>query len=293
MAGFCTNCGAPVTGAFCTGCGTQVGTASRSVSVPTQPVQAQPTIPSGTPPATTGAKSSGLSKVLLIVGGILLVLFVIGAAAAMYGVYWVKHKVSEYGSAVTGESSGPVTVVARGNSCRLLSTAQLQKVLGVTIEKSAEIMEGSEPGCAYYTNAVAFADLQRTAVELARRQSQEAANTQSGKIDNPLQLLKNTNQMEGIVKSFGLSQPDKDGRVFAFHLDHKYGRNNWTALRATMSVIPGFEDLPGVGDRAMMGSMGHAVYVLKGDTVLTLELTYVPDARVRGVELGREILSHM
>ena len=294
MAGFCTNCGAPLTGAFCTACGTRVGASSSGASVPAQPVQAQPTVASGVPPATTAARSSGLGKVLLIIGGILLVLGAIGAATAIYGVYWVKHRVSEYSSAVTGESSGPVTMVARGNSCRLLSTAQLEKVLGVTIEKNAEIMEGSEPGCAYYTNAAAFAELQRTAVELARRQSQEAAaNTPSGKSDNPLELLKNTNQMEGIVKSFGLSQPDTDGKVFSFHVNHNYGRKNWTALRATMSVVPGFEDLPGVGDRAMMGSMGHVVYVLKGDTVVTLELMYVPDARTRGVELGRDILSHM
>jgi hypothetical protein len=293
MAGFCTNCGAPLTGAFCSACGTRVGASSSSVSIPAQPVEAQPTVPLGVPPATTAARSSGLGKVLLIVGGILLVLFVIGAATAIYGFYWVKHRVADYSSVVTGESSGPVSMVARGKSCRLLSTAQLQKVLGVTIEKSAEIMEGSEPGCAYYTNAAAFAELQRTAVELARRQSQEAANTQSLKTDNPLELLKNTNQMEGIVKSFGLSQPDKDGKIFTFHLNHNYGRHNWTALRATMSVVPGFEDLPGVGDRAMMGSMGHVVYVLKGDTVVTLELMYVPDARTRGVELGRDILSHM
>jgi hypothetical protein len=293
MAGFCTNCGAPLTGAFCSACGTRVEAPSSSVSIPAQAVQAQPTVPSGVPPATIAARNAGLGKVLLIIGGVLLVLFVIGAATAMYGFYWVKHRVADYSSAVTGESSGPVTMVARGNSCRLLSTAQLQKVLGVTIEKSAEIMEGSEPGCAYYTNAAAFAELQRTAVELARRQSQEAANTQSLKTDNPLELLKNTNQMEGIVKSLGLSQPDKDGKVFTFHLNHNYGRNNWTALRATMSVVPGFEDLPGVGDHAMMGSMGHVVYVLKGDTVVTLELMYVPNARTRGVELGRDILSHM
>ena len=293
MAGFCTNCGAPLTGGFCTACGARVVTPSSSVSVTAQPVQAQPTIPAGAPGATAAAKSSGLGKVLLIVGGILLVLFLIGTATAIYGFYWVKHKVSEYSSAATGESSGPATIVTRGSSCRLLSTAQLEKVLGVTVEKSAEIMEGSEPGCAYYTNAAAFAQLQRTAVELARQQSQEAARTQTVKTDNPLELLKNTNQMEGIVKSFGLSQPDKDGKVFSFHVNHDYGRKNWSALRATMSVIPGFEDLPGVGDRAMMGSMGHVIYVLKGDAVVTLELTYVPDARTRGVELGRDILSRM
>jgi hypothetical protein len=283
MAGFCTNCGAPLTGPFCTGCGTRVGS-----PVPSQSVQAQPTAPTH----STTPKGSGLAKVLLIVGGILILLFVIAAGSALYGLYWVKHKVANYASAVNGPT-GSMTVVGRGSSCRLLSRAELGTVLGVTIERSAEIMEGSEPGCAYYASPSAFAQLQRTAVEVARQQSEEAASKQTGKIDNPLEVLKNTNQMEGIVKSFGLSQPDKDGKVFSFTVNREYGRRNWSALRATMSVVPGFEDLSGVGDRAMMGSLGHAIFVLKGDSVITLETTYVPDARNRGAELGRAILSRL
>ena len=44
----------------------------------------------------------------------------------------------------------------------------------------------------------------------------------------------------------------------------------------------------------MMGSsFGHAIYVLKGDSVIHLELTYVPDARTRGGEIGRKIVSHL
>lgn len=294
MAGFCTKCGVPLTGSFCTVCGTPAGSASPGVPGQSQPVQAQPAAQATVQTAGTAAKSSGLGKVLLIVGGVLLVLFIIGAASAIYGFFWFKHKVADYTSEVTGPKSGPVTIVARGNSCRLLSTAELAKVLGVAIEKSAEIMEGSEPGCAYYTNPAAFAQLQRTAVELARQQSEEAANKPGAKTaDNPLELLKNTNQLEGVVKSLGLSQPDKDGKVFSFTVNRDSGRNDWSTLRATVSVIPGFVELTGVGDRAMMGSFGHAIYVLKGDSVVTLELTYVPDARSRGAELGRKIVSHM
>ena len=86
-----------------------------------------------------------------------------------------------------------------------------------------------------------------------------------------LALLKDANQLEGIVKSFGLSEPDKEGRVFSFTIDREFGRNNWPTIRATLSVVPGFEDMTGVGDRAMMGSMGHAIYVLKGDNMVHLE----------------------
>jgi hypothetical protein len=81
--------------------------------------------------------------------------------------------------------------------------------------------------------------------------------------------------------------------VFAFTVDGKFGAGNWTALRATMSVVPGFDEVNGVGDRAMIGSFGHAFYVLKGDSMFRLETMYVPEARTRGGELGRKIVSHL
>lgn len=38
------------------------------------------------------------------------------------------------------------------DSCKLLSTADLQEILGVAIEKTAEIMEGSDP-CTWYASS--------------------------------------------------------------------------------------------------------------------------------------------
>jgi hypothetical protein len=204
----------------------------------------------------------------------------------------IKKRVATYTGGAVGGSTDQVTV-ANGTSCALLSQEDLQQVLGVTIEKSVEIMEGSEPGCAYYSNPTAFAELQRMAVEQARRDSQEAAKRPGPKSGNPLELLKDTKDLEGIVKGLGMTQPDKDGRVFAFTLQRDFGRTNWTALRGTMSVVPGFEEVPDVGDHAMIGSFGHAFYVLKGDTMIHLETMYVPEARTRGAELGGKIASHL
>jgi hypothetical protein len=244
-------------------------------------------------PAAVAAKSSGLGKILLIVGGVLLLLFVIGVGAAVYGVYWVKHKVSTYTAAVTGAGSSPEVKVEHGDSCRLLSRDDLQQALGVAVERTSEIMEGSDPGCAYYTNPDAFAQLQRMALEQARRDSEEAAKKPGPKTDNPLELLKDANRLEGVVKGLGLSQPEKDGRVFSFTVQRNYGRDNWGPLRATMSVVPGFEDVNGVGDHAMMGSFGHAFYVLQGDSMIHLDLTHVPNARNRGAEIANKIASSL
>jgi hypothetical protein len=205
----------------------------------------------------------------------------------------VKHKVTAYSSALTGGSSEPIKVVEKGDSCRLLSTADLQQVLGVTVEKSAEIEENSAPGCAYYTNPRAFSQLQRMAAEQARRQTEEV-NRRSGPQDNNLgALLKDTNQMEGIVKTLALTQPVEGGRVFAFTVQKGAGPEGWAGARLVQSAVPGFEEVSGIGDHAMIGSFGHAFYLMKGDAMIYMETTWVPDARARGSEIGKKIIGNL
>ena len=291
MPGFCGNCGAPISGAFCGKCGKPAD--APATPAPSQ-AAAKPPAKLPAQPAAAAKKSSGLGKVLLIVGGMLVVLFVVGVGAAFYGVHLVKKKISNYTAAATGGSSSQIVQVAQGTSCALLSKEDLQQILGVTIEKSSEIVEDSEPGCAYYTNPAAFAQLQQMAIEQARKDSQRAAAEHKGeKVDNPLELLKDTKDLEGVVKGFGLSQPDKDGRVFSFTVKHNYSSADWSAMRTTLSVVPGFEELPAIGDAAMIGSFGHALYVLKGDTVISLQLMSIPETRTRGADIARKIASHL
>jgi hypothetical protein len=219
-----------------------------------------------------------------------LVLVLSAFGAVLYGVHWVRHKVSS----ITGGSFG--SEVSQGNMCKLLSTAELQQMIGVTVERSAEVMDGNDPGCAYYTNPAAFAELQKIAIAQAKRDSEKASqypDVKNSKSDNPLELLKHTQEMEGIVKGFGLSAPAPTGRVFSFSVNNKFGSENWGPLRTTMSVVPGFDEVNGVGDHAMIGSFGHAFYVLKGDSAFKLDTMYLPEARSRGSEIANKILSHM
>ena len=105
------------------------------------------------------------AKRLLIIGGIILVCGILAFGAVLYAVHLAKNKISS----LTGGTRRPGQVqVSRGNACSLLSRDELQQVLGVAVEKSSEIMEGNEPGCAYYTNPEAFKELQRIAVEQAK-----------------------------------------------------------------------------------------------------------------------------
>lgn len=297
MSSYCTNCGSPVSGSFCGNCGQRVKV-TPSAAAPVSAVPPAAAVPPGQPASAAPAKSSGLGKVLLIGGAIILLFLVVGAAGSIYAVYWFKNKAMQKVSTYTGVRVGAPseTKVAKGNACSLLSRDDVQQILNITIEKTSEIMEGSEPGCAYYTDSAGFAELRNLAAEQARKQAEEAqkqpdANTKS---DNPLSLLKNTNQLEGVVKALALTQGgDQEGRAFAFTVDRNFGRNNWMALRTTTAIVPGFKELQGVGDRAMLGSFGHALYVLKGDSMVALELTWVPDAPTKGADIARKIASHL
>ena len=339
MPEFCTNCGAPLSGIFCGRCGhrAQSASAPAPVAAPTaqpvvtpttQPVAAQPTAQTPQPvpqpsisqqpiaqqpaqqsqaqqaaqptpqPSTQPPKSSGGGKALLIVGGIVLVLVLSAFGAVFYGVAWVKHKVSSItGGAIGGGSFG--SEISQGNMCKLLSTGDLQQMIGVTVERSAEIMDNGDPGCAYYTNATAFAELQKLAIAQAKRDSEKVskepgANAKgNAKNDDFIELMKHTKEMEGIVKGFGLSAPDPSGRVFSFSVNRNFGSDNWGPLRTTLSIVPGFDEVNGVGDHAMIGSFGHAFYVLKGDSVFKLDTMYLPEARSRGSDIANKIISRL
>ncbi len=244
-------------------------------------------------PRTAAPAGSGIGRILLWVGGIFLVLFLLGGAAAIYGVYWVKHKVATYASAVSGKPSDSLKVVASGDSCRMLSTAELHDILGVTIEKSAEIMDEGHPGCAYYTNAQAVSQLQRQAIELAKKQTDEVNKRPGPKPDNLPALLKNANELEGVVKTFGMSQPPPDGRIFSFTVERGVGADAWSGMRVTEAAVPGFEEIPGLGDHAMMGAFGHALYVQKGDAIITMSTMFVPDARVKGTQIANKVIAKL
>ena len=301
-----------MTGSFCNKCGARaVGAQAPAAQVPVQaapPPPYQPVVVATPAPRPVAApvapvqpgsaaapvvKKSSAGKILLTIGGVLLVLFVIGVAAAMYGVYWVKHKVTAYTNTITTGSSEPVKVVANGNTCKLLSTSDLQQVLGVPIEKSAEIMDGDTPGCAYYTNQAAFTQLQRMSAEFAKKQADEVNNRPGPKPDNFPALLKNANELEGAVKALGLSQPVQDGQVFSFSVQRGADSQAWSGIKLVEATVPGFEEVPGVADHAAIGALGHAFYVQKGDAMLHLNTMWVPDAKMRGTEIAKKIVGNL
>ena len=139
MAGFCTSCGAPLTGPFCGKCGHPADAPTHGATPPASAaVAAALPQPAATVPAKPGG---GLGKVLLILALIFGIFVVLGIGGVFYGLYWARKRVSTCSAALQGQHPDQV-VVAHGNSCALLPKAELQTVLGINIEKSEEIQEG-------------------------------------------------------------------------------------------------------------------------------------------------------
>jgi len=283
MAGYCIHCGSPLDGAFCGKCGkpTPGVSAAAAQAVPVQPAAVA---------LAPAPKGPSVAKILLIVVGIIVLLAVIAVGGAIYAFRAIKHKVQEATIGAVGPTSQ--TNVSHGNACRLLNADQVKAVLGVDIVRTQEMTEGSNAGCAYYTNAEGFGHLQKVAADQAKRDSETASKEIDPNSQNPMELMKHTKEMEGMIKSLGLTQPSEEGRVFAFTIQKHFGSENWSSLRTAMAMVPGFEEVPDVGDHAMVGTFGHTFVILKGNSMIRLETIYVPEARTRGAELGRQIVSN-
>ena len=271
---FCSNCGAAVSGAFCAACGRPAG----------------PSTPPPSPPApVAAAKGSSLGKILLVVFSFFVLLAVLAAAGIYYATGKLKAKAIE-----------TISQAVAKDPCALLSKEEVQEILGVPIEKTAPTTGGSEPGCSFFASSEAFQKLARDSAAKIQEQAEAgaaAADKATRQIDNPLALLNNDSikNLEGIVKTLGaVGQAVKgDGLVFDFSLDSSFGRDSWPTFRTTMSLIPGFESIGGVGDNAMVGPFGSVLYVQKGAMKVTLNLTSVPDARTKGVALARKVVSRL
>jgi hypothetical protein len=288
MAGFCIHCGSSIDGAFCSKCGKPAPSSTAARPAQAAPVQVASVQPVAVPLAPA-SKGPSVAKILLIVLGVIALLVVIAIGGAIFAFRTIKHKVQEATNGAVGSTSQ--VNVSHGNACRLLSADQVKAVLDVEIVRTQEMLEGSNAGCAYYTNADGFAHLQKVAAAQAKRDSETASKEIDPNSKNPMEIMKHTKEMEGMIKSQGLTQPGDEGRVFAFTIQKHFGSENWSSMRTAMAMVPGFEEVPDVGDQAMVGTFGHTVMIRKGNSMIRLETTYVPEARTRGAELGRQIVS--
>src|SRR5262249_3739798 len=154
-------------------------------------------------------------KVLLVVFGC----FVLFGALATAGIYYaasrLKAKALQTISGATGvtlRDAGKPRVAVK-NVCAVLPKEDVEQVLGIQIEKTAEITDAGESGCAFFTSPEAFKKLTGDSLAQVRKEAEaDAVKAEAGAAkpekpgrgaDNPLALLntESLKKLEGIVKT--------------------------------------------------------------------------------------------
>jgi len=276
---FCGKCGAPMQEGFqfCGACGAGTQQASPAQQPAFQAV-AQPVAPQAVPaaPATPAASSSWL-KVMLVT---FVIVFVCGVAA-VGGVIYVAHKVSQkahaYSRELLGESSSTATAEAGSSAisttgdhgsgavsdpCRLLSKQDVSNAIGIAIVQTSP----ADGGCSYLAKGTA-ADM--TAKHTAAMMAAKGADKRTqGLVEQFAGAIGNS-----APQSAGDDTQTSDGNVvvFTFGIDtnaaHEQMNLNAKVLGGLGSVAQ--QRLEGIGDEAF-AEADSMMIVRKGDKLIRI-----------------------
>ena len=307
MANFCTKCGTPVTGRFCVKCGADIS--QSTTPAPPQPVQqnagtaAPEAVPapvaapafatvsplSGNNPATN-KKMSLLAKL----GIAAVVVFFVGGALAVGGLYYAAHRISqkihEEAGSILGSSSSSANPdssdggTGSGNAgtidvCRLLSKEDVGRAVGVEIART----QPGDNSCSY----IAKGD---KADMLAKHASAMMA-ARGGDQQTPPTIQKFAG---GMFKTFQSEQPaseqDTSGEVpvFSFSVDQNAAEEQMRLNAKALGVIGDQGGLPGIGDQAFVSADG-IIMMRKGKNFVRIMFIASPCNTNAVKPLAREI----
>jgi hypothetical protein len=311
MSNFCTKCGSPSNGSsFCTKCGNALRSQSIAPAAPAQPAQASATsaaqsaptqvAPTSTPPAPQSippVQTKGMST-LAKVGIAAVVVIVLFGAAAIAGVFYVAHRVTQKVHEVKGEllgnsdssgagsnssASSGATSSAPGNSnanksassssgnsigdvCRYLSKEDVSRAIGIAI-----VATKSENNSCSYLAVGNSADM--TAKHMAAISASKGADAQGqSMIQNFAGAIFKSGQAEQHE-----SGSDENGNVpvFVVGVDDNAADEQMRLNKGILGRFPGSQDLPGIGDEAF--DAGNAmVTVRKGNKLIRIMYTTCP-----------------
>jgi len=263
----CTNCGHPLPpgSSFCTHCGARAAAPAHAPAGPPPPP------PGSFAPPPAAAKGSGIGKILLIVGGVVVVLGVLAIGGLIATGFWVKKKVETAAENMGVSSAPPVTGSARRYSdpCSLLSAAEASGATGLSIQRT----ESRERECLYFGSAQQAAEKGQAQAEEAlkkMRENQAASEQDAARI------------MQDFMKGLAANAPAQEGGPL-FTIKVTYGedaRQQEAGYRAAMGMMGAFAgtkegasqpgDLQGIGDRAYLAPLATGLFILKGDAWVEL-----------------------
>lgn len=258
----CTNCGNPLPpgSSFCTHCGARAAAPAQQPAGPPQPP------PGAYAPPPPAPKGSGIGKILLIVGGVVVLLGVIAIGGLIATGFWVKKKV-ETAAENMGVSSAPaVTGSARryADPCALLSAAEASAATGLAIQRT----ESRDGECLYYGSAEQAAEKGQAQAQEAMRKMRE---NKAGDEKEAARVMEDF--MKGIAAS---AQAPEGGPLFQIKVT--YGEeagqqeSGYRTAMGLMGAMTGAKEgtskptgLEGVGDRAYLAPLATGLFMRKGD----------------------------
>jgi zinc-ribbon domain len=140
VAGFCVNCGAPLSeGAkFCSKCGTTVAPSTSSITGTAAPSSVAPGAPA---PVAQG--SNTVVKVIIGVVAAFVLLMMSAAGACFYMGYRAKQRIQQFSRQMDSEAT---PYRGKREPCAMLSTSEAAKALG---EKVISVEQRGITSCAY------------------------------------------------------------------------------------------------------------------------------------------------
>ena len=292
MAGFCTNCGAPLKegAGFCISCGTAAKGAAAPAPVPPEPP----------PTAAVVTKSSPLLKIVIFGLAGIFVLGAMGIVGSIYVAHRLKRSVSEAarnrGVDLSAFSASSAYKGRLPDACSLLTKEEASGILGVSIERT----QARGNTCDYFAQPMTQEQRQeqmKKALEAvqAHAKAQEAAGNR-GETSNDANKLARESGIEDLAKGFVGGANPGSGPYFTVELSEN-GKAQIAAMKIAMgAVAPGMkasESLPGVGDEALMGPMDSSLVFTKNGLGVQIDLRQIPRGRDHAIAMAERILSRI
>lgn len=258
----CTNCGNPLPpgSSFCTHCGARAAAPAQQPAAPPQPP------PGAYAPPPPPAKGSGIGKILLIVGGVVVLLGVLAIGGLIATGFWVKKKVETAAESMGVSPAPAVTGTARRYSdpCALLSAAEASAATGLAIQRT----ESRDGECLYFGSAEQAAEKGQAQAQEAMRKMRE---NKAGDEKEAARVMEDF--MKGIAAS---AQSPGGGPLFQISVTYgEEAKSQEAGYRAAMGMMGAFagakEDsskatgIETIGDRTYLAPLATGLFMMKGD----------------------------
>lgn len=298
MANFCTNCGAPVSGAFCTGCGASVQAAPAAVP----PAAPQATV------APAAASGGSAVKIVLIVVGVFVLLGAMSLGGLVYAGYRAKKKFAElrreYTAGTTettrtGASREPLRTFppAKGNGCRALEGQEAAGILGAAVDRAESTPSGRDGSeeCSYWVSAAERQRLLRAEIAAGVDAVGKADKDSTAGFEKLI-----GGALGAVIEGAGDNKNDEP--AFQLQVWRTNGRAMWDKMesaKTNASAVAGnaigmaTSNVEGVGDRALVVAGGHSIMVLKGDSFFLLGFRQFVPGREKTAALARVVAQRL